>query len=64
MTTLTSLCPKTLRDLASAIEYRLSRTRALHELTPEGVEKLADIYLAGSMPTVGFFARYGSKVTP
>ncbi len=56
--TLASLSPKTLRDLAAAIEYRSPEARARRELTPEGIERLADIYLAGSQPTVGFFRRY------
>ena len=56
--TLTSFSPKTLRDLAAAIEYRSPRAQARRELTPEGIEKLADILLAGSAPTVGFFRRF------
>lgn len=56
--TLTSLSPKTLRDLAAAIEYRSPQAQARRELTPEGIELLADILLAGSQPTIGFFRRY------
>ena len=64
MTTLTSLSPKTLRDLAAAIEWRSPQAKAWRELTPEGIEKLADIYLAGSRPTVGFWRRFGTRVAP
>ncbi len=56
--TLTSLSPKTLRDLAAAIEWRSPQATARRELTPEGIERLADILLAGSAPTVGFFLRH------
>jgi hypothetical protein len=55
---LTHLSPETLRDLAAAIEYRSPKARARRALTPEGIEKLADIYLAGSVPTLGFFLRF------
>jgi hypothetical protein len=55
---LTHLSPNTLRDLAAAIEYRSPKARARRALTDEGLEKLADILLAGSQPTVGFFRRY------
>jgi hypothetical protein len=62
-TALANLSPKDLRDLAAAIEWRSPQAWARRELTPEGVERLADIYLAGSSPTVGFFLRY-RKVAP
>jgi len=52
------LSPETLRDLAAAIEWRSSAARARRALTDEGIERLADIYLAGSLPTVGFFLRH------
>ena len=52
------LSPTTLRDLAAVIEWRSPAARARRELTPEGIERLADIYLAGSMPTCGFFLRH------
>ena len=55
---LAHLSPETLRDLAAAIEYRSPNARARRQLTPEGIEKLADIFLAGSLPTVGFFRRF------
>jgi hypothetical protein len=57
-TTIASLSPKLLRDLASAIEYRSPQAKARRDLTPEGVDTLADILLSGSRPTVGFFLRY------
>ncbi len=49
--------PRTLRELAAVIETRRPQPR--HDLTPEGVDKLADILLAGSSPTIGFWRRYG-----
>jgi hypothetical protein len=54
---LAKLEPRTLRELAAVIEYRSPRARARRELTPEGIEKLADILLAGSQPTCGFFLK-------
>jgi len=42
---LAGLSPKTLRDLAAAIEWRSPEAQARRELTPEGVERLADILL-------------------
>jgi hypothetical protein len=57
---LTHLSPDTLRDLAAAIEYRLPKARARRALTDEGLEKLADVLLSGSLPTVGLFTRYRS----
>jgi len=60
-----TLTPRTMRDLgrcliarAEAVEADDSRLKANRSLTPEGVERLAEILLAGSSPTCGFFARY------
>jgi hypothetical protein len=55
---LLELTPKTLRDLAGAMEGRTAAAEARRSLTPAGVDRLADILLAGSTPTVGFFIRY------
>lgn len=55
---LARLSPSTLRDLAAAIEGRDPQRVARRELSDEGVERLADILLAGSEPTVGFWRRY------
>ncbi len=57
---LTHLSPKTLHDLAAAIEYRSPAARARRALTDEGIERLADVLLSGSLPTVGLFTRYRS----
>ena len=55
---LTRLDPTVLRELAAVIEYRSPEATARRELSPEGIERLADILLAGSTPTVGFWRRY------
>lgn len=55
---ITTLSPRTLREVAGAMEARSSEMRAVDELTSEGVTILADILLAGSRPTVGFWQRY------
>ena len=52
------LDPSTLRELASVIEGQDPERRALRELTPEGVERLAEILIAGGRPTAGFWRRY------
>lgn len=36
------------------------RVRARQALTPEGVDRLAEIISAGSVPTVGFFRRWSA----
>jgi hypothetical protein len=56
--TLKHLSPRVLRDLAAAIEYRTPQARAIRKLTPEGIERLADILLQRGKPTVGFYRRY------
>lgn len=58
------LNPSTLRDLAAAIEYGSPKAKARRELTPEGIEKLAAILVAGGTPTAGFFRRYRRLETP
>jgi hypothetical protein len=55
---LTRLDPGILRELAAVIEYRSPEATARRGLTPEGIERLADILLAGGTPTVGFWRRY------
>ncbi len=56
--------PTTLRDLghaliarAEAAEQADPRRKAYRNLTPEGIERLAEILASGSRPTVGFFLR-------
>ena len=63
MTALAQLSPRVLRDLAAAIEGQSPERRARAELTPEGVDRLAAILLAGGRPTVGFWRRYRKGVT-
>jgi hypothetical protein len=55
---LANLRPADLRHLAAAIEARSPEAKARRDLAPEGIERLADIYLSGSSPTVGFFKRF------
>ena len=55
MTVLEHLSPETLRDLAGAITARRPSMIARRRLTPEGIDKLADMLLAGQKPTIGFF---------
>jgi hypothetical protein len=52
------LAPRTLRELASIIENRDPELVARRELSDDGVERLAEILLSGSTPTVGFWTRY------
>ena len=40
------------------MEARAPEKVAVDELTPEGRDRLADILLAGSRPTVGFWRKY------
>ena len=47
-----------LRELAAVKDRQDPVRLARRALTDEGVEKLADILLAGSSPTVGFLKRY------
>lgn len=55
---LVHLSPSNLRHLAAAIERRDPQLTARRQLSEEGIERLADILLAGSQPTLGFFRRY------
>jgi hypothetical protein len=55
------LSPTTLRELASLIERRDPALVARRQLSPEGLERLAEILLAGSSPTVGFWRRELAK---
>lgn len=57
MIVLQHLSPETLRDLAGAITARRPSTISRRRLTPEGVEQLADMLIAGQKPTIGFFRR-------
>ena len=55
---LTRLDPAILRELAAVIEYRSPEATARRELSLEGIERLADILMSGSTPTVGFWRKY------
>jgi hypothetical protein len=52
------LDPSTLRHLAAVIDARDPERVSRSRLSAEGVDRLADILLAGSRPTVGFWLRY------
>ncbi len=52
------LHPATLRELAAVKERQDPARLARRQLTPVGVERLAEILLAGTMPTVGFWLRH------
>ena len=52
------LSPRTLRDLASAIEARTPAVQARRDLSAAGVDEPADILIAGTAPTIGFYRRY------
>ena len=47
----------TLHHLAAAVAYDSPKARARRELTPQGIDRLLALYLAGGTPTVGFFVR-------
>ena len=49
--------PETLRHLAALAEARSPSRRARARLTPEGVEILADMLVAGGRPTIGFWRK-------
>lgn len=61
---LVGMDPTTMRDLGHALIARaaaaeeVGRRKAYRNLTPSGVERLAEILAAGSSPTCGFFTRY------
>ncbi len=52
------LNPRTLRELACLIEAWSPQMKARAQLSEEGLERLADILLAGGKPTIGFFRRW------
>jgi hypothetical protein len=52
------LKPSTLRHLAAVIERQDPKRIARHQLTDEGVERLAEILISGSRPTIGFWRKY------
>ena len=49
------LSSRTLRELAAVIERQDPARKARLELTEAGVERLAEILMAGDRPTVGFY---------
>jgi hypothetical protein len=53
-----TLSPRTLREVASAMEAMSPEARAVAELSDEGINVLARILLAGGKPTVGFLRRH------
>jgi hypothetical protein len=50
--------PATLREIAAIREAMDPELIARRQLTDEGVERWAEIRLAGAKPTVGFWRRY------
>jgi hypothetical protein len=63
-----NLSPRNLRDLGHVLLERARAAeaadrRSRRELTPEGVERLAEIIASGSRPTVGFWCRYKQAET-
>lgn len=63
-----STSPEVLRDLAGVlraraedIEARGPRRRAVARLSPESLDELADMLLAGDRPTVGWWVRHVPK---
>ena len=63
-TPLVGMDPTTMRDLGHALIARAEaaeeadpRRKAYRNLTPEGVERLAEILTVGDRPTIGFFLR-------
>ncbi len=66
---LTDADPQLLRELghvliarADAVEERTPERVARLRLTDEGLERLADILIAGGQPTIGLFRRYRQVV--
>jgi hypothetical protein len=62
-----ALSATTLRDLghvllARADAQEAATARPYRGLTPEGVDRLAEVLASGSRPTVGFFCRYSASV--
>jgi hypothetical protein len=59
MTALQNLRPSTLRALAAALEARQPPDRLCSsDLTPEGVERLADLFSQRQTPALGFWRKY------
>jgi hypothetical protein len=59
---LPSTSPEVLRELAAVIEKRDPARRARQSLTPESLEELADMLLAGKRPSLGWWVRNLPKV--
>jgi len=60
------LGPRALRDLGHALIERARAADAAdragrRELTPEGVERLAEIIAGGSRPSLGFWLRHSTR---
>jgi hypothetical protein len=51
----------TLREIASIKDASDPGRVARNELSPEGRERLAEILLAGSKPTVGFWLKHRAR---
>jgi hypothetical protein len=50
--------PRTLRELAAAIEARDPSRQARAGLSPEALEELAAMVVAGRHPTIGWWRRH------
>ncbi len=60
------LAPQTLEHLGHALIARARAAEAAdragrRELTPEGVERLAEIIAGGSRPSLGFWLRHSTR---
>ena len=55
---ITTLSPRTLREVAAAMEAMSPEKRAVDELSHEGIDRLASILMAGSRPTIAFWRKY------
>ena len=60
---LSDLHPATLHALAAAIQARDPELVARRQLTDEGLERLADLLIAGDRPTIGFWRKYRVATT-
>jgi hypothetical protein len=64
----TTLTPRSCRDLGTALiaracaEEQVNRQGNL-ELLEDGVERLADLLARGERPSVGFWVRYGRRIS-
>lgn len=54
----TSLSPKSLRDLAAALDWHSPQMVARRDLSPESIDELALMLLAYKKPTVGWWQRH------